>query len=157
MIEILGWATSRNIARQFLETCNIAHWDADSSTMIPHKDVQLHPFRASEEITVVTTPAVMNGDIVVTPAVIAPGYHFNIRIFGELEETLRENNPQGETLWNKLKLKNHIDTKLGSAATLRNKEVTGARLPGGYEWTVGANKVRLYDAAIVNSRANVWA
>lgn len=160
MIEILGWATSRNIARQFLETTEIATWDNETQAMVPHKDIQLHPFRPTESIDVVKTPAVMNGDVVVTPAVIAPGYHFNIRIYGNLEHTLRKdaaNAPDDKTVWNELKLKDYIDNKLGSAATLRNKEVSGAKLPGGYEWSIGANKVRLYEATLVNQRANVWA
>ena len=157
MIEILGWATSRNVARQFLETCEIATWDATNQVMVPRQDIQLHPFRPSEEITVVKTPAVMDGMTVVTPAVIAPGFHFNLRIYGQLEKTLKEANPVDENYWNKLKLKNYIDNKLGSSGSLANKEVTGAKLPGGYEWSVGPNKVRLYDGALVGARANVWA
>ena len=157
MIEILGWATSRNVARQFLETCEIATWDATNQVMVPRQDIQLHPFRAGEEITVVKVPAVMDGTTVVTPAVLAPGFHFNLRIYGQLEQTLKEANPVDENYWNKLKLKNYINNKLGSSGSLANKEVTGAKLPGGYEWSVGPNKVRLYDGALVNARSNVWA
>ncbi len=159
MIEILGWATSRNVARQFLETCEIATWDATNQVMVARQDIQLHPFRAGEEITVVKTPAVMDGMTVITPAVIAPGFHFNLRIYGDLEDVLRNNSADHEETnwWNKVKLKNYIDTKLGSSGSLANKEVTGAKLPGGYEWSVGPNKVRLYDGALVNARSNVWA
>ena len=157
MIEILGWATSRNVARQFLETCEIATWDATNQVMVPRQDIQLHPFRSAEDITVVKVPAVMDGMTVITPAVIAPGFHFNLRIYGQLEETLKEANPVDENYWNKLKLKDYINTKLGSSGSLANKEVTGAKLPSGYEWSVGPNKVRLYDGALVNLRANVWA
>jgi hypothetical protein len=85
-----------------------------------------------------------------------PGFHFNVRIYGDLEETLRADAP-GEEYWSKLKLKNYIDNKLGSAGSIRDKEVTGTKLPGGYEWSVGPNVVRLYDAALVNDRRNVWA
>jgi hypothetical protein len=38
MIEVLGWATTRAVARQFLETCEIATWDAASQTMIARED-----------------------------------------------------------------------------------------------------------------------
>jgi hypothetical protein len=157
MIEILGWATSRNVARQFLETCEIATWDATNQVMVTRTDIQLHPFRAGEEITVVKTPAVMDGTTVITPAVIATGFHFNLRIYGQIEQTLKEANPADENYWNKFKLKTYIDNKLGSSGTLAGKEVSGTKLPGGYEWSVGPNKVRLFDGALVNDRANVWA
>ena len=158
MLEILGWATSRNVARQFLEICEIATWDATNQVMVPREDIQLHPSRAGEEITVVKTPAVMDGTTVIAPAVIAAGFHFNVRVYGKLEDNLRNaGSEEDPEYWNRLKLKNYIDNKLGSAGALANKQVTGAKLPGGYEWSVGSNKVRLYDAALVNARANVWA
>jgi hypothetical protein len=158
MIELLGWATSRAVARQFLETTNIATWDAENQVMVPRQDIQLHPFRISESIEVVKVPAVMDGTTVVTPPVMAPGFHFNLRIYGDLEETLREADPpENGDYWSKVKLKTYIDNKLGSSGSLANKDVTGAKLPGGYQWSVGPNKVRLYDGALVNSRANVWA
>jgi hypothetical protein len=128
--------------------------------MLPHEDVQIYPQRASESLEITKTPAVMDGTTVVTPAVLAPGYHFNLRVFGKLGEQLRnEQAVEGEkNWWNKVKLKNYIDTKLGTAGALADKEVSGAKLPGGYEWTVGGAKVRLYDAAAVTGpRGNVWA
>jgi len=151
MIEILGWATSRAVARQFLETCNIATWDAEAGVMVPRADIQLHPFRATEELTVTQELGV-----------VAPGFHFNIRLFGDLEAQLLNpnydpDNPDsaGHT-WSRLRLKTYIDNKLGTVAAKQDKALTGARLPGGYEWTIGTNSVRLYDAALVNNRANVW-
>lgn len=60
-------------------------------------------------------------------------------------------------LWSRLKLVTYVSNKLSSVATAMGKSVTGARLPIGYEWTVGAKVVRLYDASKVNNRSNVWA
>ena len=158
MIEVLCWATSRAIARQFLEVCDVATWDATAQEMRVRKDVALHPFRASEAISVmrptgntVTDPF---GNDVPELAAVA-GFHFNLLLYGKLEETLKADAP-GEEYWSKLKLKNYIDNKLGTAGALQNKEVTGKKLPGGYEWSIGPNKVRLYDAALVNARRNVW-
>ena len=158
MIEVLGWATIRAVARTFLETCEIATWDAASQTMIAREDVALHPFRATETISVrretgnTITDQFGNS---VPETVEVPGFHFNLLIYGRLEEILTEDAPGGD-YWSKLKLKNYIDGKLGSAGALRNKEVTGTKLPGGYEWSVGPNKIRLYDGALVNQRRNVW-
>ena len=158
MIEVLGWTTSRAVARQFLETCDIATWDATNQVMIPRADVALHPFRATETLSV-TRPT---GQTVTDPfgnsvpeMVAVAGFHFNLLIYDQLEETLRADAP-GEEYWSRLKLKTYIDNKLGSAGALQNKLVTGTKLPGGYEWSVGQNKVRLYDGALVNARRNVW-
>ena len=157
MLELLGWATTRAVARQFMELTKIADWNAEQQVMIPRKDIQLHPFRPNESIDVVKVPAVMDGMTVVTPAVMAPGFHFNLRLFGDLENTLRNDAPDPDgDYWNKWKLVTYVNTKLGTAGALVNKEVTGAKLPGGYQWSVGPNTVRLYDAAAVAQRANVW-
>lgn len=181
MIEILGWASTRAVARAFLETCEIATYDAESQTMQARQDIQLHPFRAIETISVtrptgniITTYWVDENDNpilddqgqqIVTEAPEmeeAPGFHWNMRVFGDLEALLRANAPGGgdpdyQSLWNYSRLKTYIDNKLGTIAAQRDKDLTGARLPGGYEWSIGPNKVRLYDAGAVGQRRNVWA
>lgn len=158
MIEVLGWATSRTVARQFLQTCDIATWDATRQEMVPRADVALHPFRATETISVMRPTGATVTDPFgnqVPEMVAVAGFHFNLLIYGQLEETLKAAAP-GEEYWSRLKLKNYIDNKLGTAGALQNKEVTGKKLPGGYEWSIGPNKVRLYDGALVNARRNVW-
>ena len=147
MIEILGWATDKATARQFLGACNVATYNATTQEMECKEGFSLHPYRASDEINV--------------PG--APGVHFNLRIYGAPEQALIDaaydpmNPDEKGALWSRLKLVNYVTTKLGSAATAVGKSLTGARLPIGYEWTIGAKTVRLYDASKVNNRADVWA
>jgi len=164
-IEILGCASTRAVARTFLQTCNIADYDAETQTMVPREGVSLHPFRATETITVMKPTGNMVEDQfgnMVPEMAERPGFHFNLRIYGDLEETLRAGapgggDPENPKLWNYSKLKTYIDNKLGTVAEAKNKELTGARLPGGYQWAIGPNWVRLYDAGEVQQRSNVWA
>jgi len=165
MIEILGCASTRQTARQFMETVGLATWSAEYQVMIPREDVQIHPFRASESITVMRPTGQMvddgNGNMV-PEMVERVGFHFNIRVYGQLEATLRANapgggDPENPQLWNYSKLKTYIDNKLGTVATQKGKDLTGTKLPAGYEWAIGPNWVRLFDASLVADRANVWA
>ena len=165
MIEILGCGSTRQTVRQFLEICQIATWDAETQTMQAREDVQLHPFRASESITVMrpTGQLIDDGNGNMVPEMEERvGFHFNLRVYGQLEATLRQGapgggDPENPQLWNYSKLKTYINNKLGTVATQKDKDITGTKLPGGYEWAIGPNWVRLYDATQVNERANVWA
>ena len=165
MIELLGWGTDKVTVKNFLVACNVADFDVPSQELRCRDGFSLHPFRAIEDITVVQTPAVLdvNGNVV-TPAVIAPGAHFNLRIYGSVEQALIDaaynssgTYPNGR-VWSAAKIVNYVNNKLATTGTLiASKGVSGARLPIGYQWTVGGKTIQLYDAALVNNRANVWA
>jgi hypothetical protein len=102
---------------------------------------------------VVKTPAVMDGMTVVTPAVMVPGWHCNVRVYGQLEAEftygLAQTDANGD-------VKDIFDrTWAAEVFTLTEQAadpVTG--FPAGYRNSQG---VTYTDARNFSSPSNVWA
>jgi hypothetical protein len=164
VIEILGWGSDKVTVKNFLVACLVADYDPASQELRCREGFSLHPFRASEDITVIQTPEVRDANgVVTTPAVIASGVHFNLRVYGAPEQALIDaaydpnNVSTAGELWSRLKLVNYVNNKLTNVGALQSKGATGARIPMGYEWVIAGKIIRLYDAIKVNNRSNVWA
>ncbi len=155
MIEITAHAVSREAAIAFLTAVNIADVD-EAGNIVPIAEVQIHPSRPTETISIVKTPAVMNGMEVVTPAELVPGWHWNMRFYGTSEATLRKPEPEGG--WqpgDDIFDKTYINELVAGRTGLIPNWVASAEdpVPPGYE----AGQCRAFDPALISTRANVWA
>jgi hypothetical protein len=102
---------------------------------------------------VVKTPAVMDGMTVVTPAVIVPGWHCNVRVYGPLEAEMTYSLPQTDADGNLLSIWER--TWAADIFQLSYHEAdpeTG--VPAGWS---NANGVKYYDLRALSSPSNVWA
>ena len=170
MLEITFWAASRDAAVAFLKAVNIADTDEDGN-LVSIADVQIHPFRPNETIAIVKTPAVMNGMEVVTPAVMVPGWHGNMRFYGASEATLRKPQPTMNVAGQTIMLPWPDDADIFDKTFILELCAGRAKLPigpGGIEWKADANDpvppgyetptgVRAFDPSLIATRANVWA
>lgn len=155
MIEITAHAVSREAAIAFLQAVNIATTDGHGN-IVPIAEVQIHPFRPNETITIVKTPAVMDGMTVVTPAELVQGFHFNLRFYGSSEATLRKPEPEGGWLPEHDTFdRTYINELVAGRTGLIPNWVASAEdpIPPGYE----AGQCRAFDPALIATRANVWA
>jgi hypothetical protein len=161
MIDVCAWATDRATAAAFLQAINVATLDV-AGNLIPTAEVIIHPFRPEEQIAVVTTPAVLDADgHITTPAVIAEGWHFNLRFYGSSEMTLTTGLAQTDGAGKQLGLfdRTHIldlvDARTGQQPVWAT---THAPVAPGYECTVASTGgiARAFDPATLNNRRNVW-
>jgi hypothetical protein len=155
MLEITAAATSREAAIAFLKAVNIADVDAQGN-IVPIAEVQIHPSRPEERITIVTTPAVMDGMTVVTPAVVSNKFHWNMRFYGTSEATLRKPEPEGGWLpEHDIFDKTYINELVAGRTGMIPNWAGGASdpIPPGYE----AGGCRAFDPSLIATRANVWA
>ena len=154
-LEITAHATSREAAIAFLQAVNIATVD-EAGNIVPIAEVNIHPARPEETITIVKTPAVMNGMEVVTPAEIVPGWHFNMRFYGQSEATLRKPEPPGgwqpeHDLFDKTFINELVAGRTGGQIPQWQASAEDP-IPPGYE----AGFCRAFDPALISTRANVW-
>ena len=161
MLEITAHAVSREAAIAFLQAVNIARL-ADPTKgesegwIISIAEVLIHPFRPNEAITIIKTPAVMDGMKVVTPAEIVPGFHFNMRFYGTSEATLRKPEPPGGWLpEHDLFDRTYINELVAGRTGMIPNWTASAEdpIPPGYE----AGQCRAFDPSLIATRANVWA
>ena len=153
MLEITFWAASRDAAVAFLKAVNIADTD-EQGNFVPIAEVQIHPSRVTEAISIVKTPAVMDGMTVVTPAEMVPGWHGNMRFYGASEATLRKPEPVGGWLpEHDLFARTYINELVAGRTGVIPSWTTAGDVPPGYE----AGQCRAFDPALITTRANVWA
>lgn len=154
-LEITAHASTREAAIAFLHAVNIATTD-EAGNIVPIAEVNIHPSRPNETITIIKTPAVMDGMTVVTPAEIVPGWHFNMRFYGSSEATLRKPEPPGGWLpEHDLFDRTYINELVAGRTGIIPGWVADAEdaIPPGYQ----AGQCRAYDPALIATRANVWA
>jgi hypothetical protein len=156
-LEITAAATSREAAIAFLQAVNIATVD-EAGNIIPIAEVQIHPSRPEETITIVKTPAVVDPETleIISPAEIVAGWHYNLRFYGTSEATLRKPEPQGgwpddADIFDRTYINELVAGRTGQIPNW----VASAEdpIPPGYE----ANGCRAFDPSLVATRANVWA
>jgi hypothetical protein len=160
MIDVTCWAPDRATACSFLKAVGIAELDPSGQThdLRPIADVLIHPFREAESLTVVKVPAVMDGMTVVTPAVIAPGFHFNLRFHSASADTLRAGLPQVGSdgkllgLFERTHILDLVDARTGHAPAW--VAIPGDPIAPGYQ---SADGVRAFDPATLTHIRNVWA
>lgn len=152
MIDVTAWAPTREAAIAFLEATSIATLDAATGDIQPIADVIIHPFRASERITVEATPAVLDADgNVITPAILVDGFHFNLRFYGSSEATLTAGLPQTGGLFESTRILQLVTARTGEAPAWQE---TKPPIPPGYETPEG---VRAFDPATIKTRRNIFA
>ena len=139
-LEITAYAPTRESAIAFLTACNIAKADANG-VIIPIADVHIHPFRPNEEISIPNVP----------------GWHWNMRFYGQSEITLRKPEPEGGWLpehdvFDRTYIRELVQGRTGKIPGW----VASADdpVPPGYQ---NSDSVRLYDPALIATRSNVWA
>jgi hypothetical protein len=155
MLDITAAATSREAAIAFLESINVATTDKEGN-IVPIAEVQIHPFRPEEALTIVKTPAVMDGMKEVSPAELVEGWHWNMRFYGSSEATLRKPEPEGGWLpEHDIFDKTYINELVAGRTGMIPNWAGGASdpIPPGYE----AGGCRAFDPSLIGQRRNVWA
>jgi hypothetical protein len=155
-IDVTAWASDRTTGIATLQALGIADVDANGD-IYPLVSAHIHPARASEDIAIVKTPAVYDGMTLVTPAEIVPGWHVNIRYYGQTALNLLAEVPEGgwteaDGLFERTTILDMIDARTGQAPQWYALE--SIPQPPGYQMAGGA--VRLYDPALISSQSCVW-
>jgi hypothetical protein len=156
-IDVTCWAVNRATGIATLRALGIADVDANGD-IYPLVSAHIHPARASEDIAIVKTPAVYDGMTLVTPAEIVPGWHVNIRYYGQTALNLLAEVPEGgwtaaDGIFEKTTILDLIDARTGQAPQWYALE--SIPQPPGYQMAGGA--VRLYDPALISSQSCVFA
>ena len=97
---------------------------------------------------IVKTPAVLDGNgVEITPAVMVPGWHCNVRVFGALEASFKAGCPTEGTIWERT----HAAQAFGLSLQPADPETgfpAGMRSPSGVVYA---------DASAFTSPSNLWA
>lgn len=148
IIDLMAWAPSRaQFVQGLLENkfCTLA----EDGSILPAIDV------AIDEIGPITkVPATYDGDMnELSPAVVIPGWHANLRAYGMFAEQvaygLPQVGPDGEAL--SVFERTYL---LHLVRDLSWTELKAVGVPPGWE---GRNGVRLFDPGTVSRPTRVWA
>jgi hypothetical protein len=155
-IDVTAWAIDRATGIATLQALGIADVDANGD-IVPLVSAHIHPSRAAEDIAIVSTPAVYENGVLVTPAEIVPGWHCNIRYHSQtalnlLAEVPAEGWTEADGLFERTLILDMIDQRTGQAPEWYALE--SIPQPPGYQMAGGA--VRLYDPALISSQSCVW-
>jgi hypothetical protein len=169
-IDVTCWAINRATGIATLQALGIADVDANGD-IVPLVSAHIHPARASEQVTCIKVPAVYDGRTLVTPAEIVPGWHVNIRYYGQTALNLLAEEPyeivegpmgptrrylgwtEADGLFERTTILDMIDQRTGQAPVWYALEEIPQ--PPGYQMAGGA--VRLYDPALISSQSCVFA
>jgi hypothetical protein len=140
-IDCTCWSIDRATGIATLQALGIADVDANGD-IIPLVSAHIHPARAAEDIAI--------------PG--APGWHVNIRYYGQTALNLLAEVPEGgwteaDGLFERTVILAMIDARTGQAPQWYALE--SIPQPPGYEMAGGA--VRLYDPALISSQNCVFA
>jgi len=155
-MEILatGWGPTREAAIAFFEACLIAVQDAITGHLIPVADVVIHPSNALEQITVTK--------IVDGQEVTVPGWHFNLKFYGNSAYTLTAGLAQSDEHGNQLGLFERtriLGLVAARVAAPSWVEVTIDGVPAGYAIDAPGEAfhgVRCFDPVTIQNRVNVF-
>jgi hypothetical protein len=140
-IDVTCWSQDRATGIATLQALGIADVD-ENGDIIPLVSAHIHPSRASEDIAIPD----------------APGWHVNIRYYGQTALNLLAEVPEGgwtdaDGLFERTNILDLIDARTGQAPQWYALE--SIPQPPGYEMAGGA--VRLYDPALISSQNCVFA
>jgi len=155
MIEITCWAPTRQEAIAFMQAVAIATVDAKTGEIVPIAEVVIHPTRPDETIAIVDVPAVMDGMMVLKPATLVPGWHWNMKFHGSSAARLTKPTPEGGWLPEHDVFDRSLIRELVEQRTsLSPSWIASAedKIPPGY----AVNNVRAFDPALIATRANIW-
>jgi hypothetical protein len=170
VIDCTAWAINRATGIATLQALGIADVDANGD-LVPLVHAHIHPARAAEDIAIVKTPAVYDGMTLVTPAEIVPGWHVNIRYYGQTALNLLAEEPyeivegpmgpqrrylgwtEADGLFERTTILDLIDARTGQAPQWY--ALAEFPQPPGY-LRLGGN-VRLYDPQMISSQSCVFA
>jgi hypothetical protein len=155
-IDVTCWAVNRATGIATLQALGIADVD-ENGDIIPLVQAHIHPFRASEQVTCIKVPAVYENGVLITPAEVVPGWHVNIRYYGQTALNLLAEVPEGgwteaDGLFERTLILDLIDQRTGQSPVWYALE--SIPQPPGYQMAGGA--VRLYDPALISSQSCVW-
>lgn len=165
MLEITAAASTQQAAYELLVALGLGTLDKEGHFQ-PGAEVQIYPEKPGEALSVVITPAVLGKDLKVeTPAVYAPEWHFDLRVWGETEAKWRKEHP-AEEAQGKGEAKAEVDPKAVldtqyklaelaavAKATPVYREKSASGVPPGYE----IKGVRFYPAHLLTNRRHNWA
>jgi hypothetical protein len=139
-IDVTAWAVDRATGIATLQALGIADVDANGD-IFPRVSAHIHPSRAAEDIAIPE----------------APGWHVNIRYYGQTALNLMATPPEGgwteaDGLFERTTILDLIDARTGQAPEWYALE--SIPQPPGYQMAGGA--VRLYDPALISSQSCVW-
>jgi hypothetical protein len=168
-IDVTCWAQDRATGVATLQALGIADVDGEGN-IVPLVSAHIHPSRAAEQVTCIKVPAVYDGMTLITPAEIVPGWHVNIRYYGQTALNLLAEEPyeivegpmgptrrylgwtEADGLFERTLILDMIDQRTGQAPEWYALE--SIPQPPGYQMAGGA--VRLYDPALISSQSCVW-
>jgi hypothetical protein len=139
-IDVTAWAVDRATGIATLQALGIADVD-ENGDLTPLVSAHIHPARAAEDIAITG----------------APGWHVNIRYYGQTALNLMAEPPAGgwteaDGLFERTLILDMIDQRIGQAPQWYALE--SIPQPPGYQMAGGA--VRLYDPALISSQSCVW-
>lgn len=151
IILVCAWAPSREIAMAFMAAVGIA--ELRDGILVPLIEVQI------DEIGPITKTQEVKDEAgnVITPAVVIPGWHVNVRYFDATAEALTQGLAQVDddgrplSLFVRTRILDLIDARTGERPTWN---ANAPPLPAGY---VNADGVRLYDSVTLKTPSRVWA
>lgn len=151
IIEVLAHAPDQATAHAFMQAVGIV-----DDQLRPLVEVQI-----DEVGEIAKTPAVIDFVTaeIVTPAVMVPGFHVNVRYYGTAAEHLTDGLAQTDVdgaqlgLFERTHILDLVDQRTGRS--LAWSAVTDDPIPPGYVDPVSG--VKLFDPARVASRRRVWA
>jgi hypothetical protein len=140
-IDVTCWAQDRATGIATLQALGIADVDANGD-IYPLVSAHIHPARAAEDIAIPE----------------APGWHVNIRYYGQTALNLLAEVPEGgwgpeHGLFERTVILDLIDARTGQVPEWYALEEIPQ--PPGYQMAGGA--VRLYDPALISSQSCVFA
>lgn len=159
-VEIMVWTATREMfVKGMSETLlpdkrPLATYDSKSGKLIAVQGVSIDEIGPITKAPAVTDPQTF---AVITPAVIVPGHHVNMKAEGDIEKMLLSNGlggtlPQYDKDGKLLDLFQRTNLRM-LIAGLQFKQVTVDGVPSGWE---GPNGVRLFDPALITNRRRVW-
>lgn len=150
-IEVTAWAPDQATAQAFMVEVGIAE-------IVDGEFVPSLVGNIDEIGPIVKVPAETDADgNIVTPAVVIAGHHVNVRFAGESADALTDGLPQTDgdgnllSLFERTHILDMVSQRTGQPMTWEPLALDG--VPPGY---VNAAGVRLFDPAVINSRARVW-
>lgn len=148
-LEILIWSPDRETflatfaaLKNPLSGAPLARLDPETGVLVPSEGMYLDEIGEVMKVP----PEVDEKGNVTTPAVMIPGHHVNVAVFGALRNLLTAGLPQGGTIFESTRI-----------LSLLGKMTWADSSVGEPVGLVGSSGVKISDPAAVRNRVRVWA